>query len=64
MNREDLKKCPFCGGEAEIRDIGSDGAVVRCRVCGSGTSVVQAHPVSVARVLARDVWNKRAGGGR
>lgn len=36
MEKEQLKRCPFCGGMAEV-DMGTDGARIRCSVCGVST---------------------------
>lgn len=49
MNAIELKPCPCCGGEAEIRDFQvflDDGVKVKCTVCGlqtQGTPID--HPV-------------------
>ena len=44
-----LKKCPFCGGTAEIVHAG-DLHRVRCRECEAGT---------LWRANAMELWNKR-----
>jgi Lar family restriction alleviation protein len=53
MKQPELKFCPFCGGEAVI-----DGAHfywVRCTSCKAETRGVH------NRVVAADLWNRRAG---
>lgn len=44
---DDLKVCPFCGGEAEVRvqevDYGLCGAWVVCKVCKAKTSYMNTH---------------------
>jgi len=55
----DLKRCPFCGGEAqaEFELIGEKGAsavyYVNCLSCESGTKF------HVSPEKAREVWNNR-----
>lgn len=48
MARIKLKKCPFCGGEADIRktfELLDEARVVRCSVCLCRTpSVLIDHP--------------------
>lgn len=56
---EELKKCPFCGGEAENEGLkGFDGKViiarVVCKQCGASTkSYASANG-------ANEAWNNRA----
>lgn len=50
-----LKPCPFCGGEAEIRDNRWRGVFVRCSVCHIGTQPVL-HQRKDAPIRA---WNRR-----
>lgn len=64
-----LKRCPFCGGEAEIRmdtDISAGGLYVyaACRLCGAHSAPEWAQAGREGRQLAvvkaaRD-WNTRA----
>lgn len=56
---EELKKCPFCGGEAEIkihygfkREV--IAAFVYCKDCGASTYSY------VSEKTAREAWNRRA----
>ena len=55
---EDLKPCPFCGGEAEIeKKTGFDrkiiGAWVTCSGCGANTLTYSTEKVAI------EAWNKR-----
>lgn len=52
MNNEELKPCPFCGGEAEVVFI-KEELYVRCRECGA----VGANTFNTEDVLAD--WNRR-----
>lgn len=65
-----LKKCPFCGGEAEtyrtvVKAGGHycDAAAVRCKVCGARTGYVlfdaRKHPNGEEYEEAERTWNKR-----
>ena len=64
-----LKRCPFCGGEAEIRmdtDMSAGGLYVyaACRLCGAHRAPEWAQSVTEGRQAAvikaaRD-WNRRA----
>lgn len=47
---EELKPCPFCGGEAKTISSG----VVRCSCCGSQTRVFTSINVAIP------TWNRRA----
>lgn len=50
-----LKKCPFCGGEAEIIDGYADtGCWVQCKVCHSTSWAEEQSHDEVAKL-----WNKR-----
>lgn len=57
--KEKPKKCPFCGGEAEVSKefyfslMGSNGYFVKCKNCSTRTVAKQSE------VEAIDVWNKR-----
>ena len=55
---EDLKKCPFCGGEADIEKIiGFSHAVIAayvyCKECGASTQTYGSEEV------AYEAWNRR-----
>ena len=56
---EKLKRCPFCGGNAELESsyadyVGSGLHKIVCKVCGCQTNYE--HPMQ----KAIDVWNRRA----
>ena len=61
---DELKPCPFCGGEAEIetfypsspmRLLGWKYAYVECQVCGCRSGV----KIGVDEAI--ETWNRRAG---
>lgn len=67
----ELKKCPFCGGEAEfyrtpIKSNGGwcDSVVVRCKECEARTNRVLynsvKHPNDEEYMEAAEAWNRRA----
>lgn len=59
MNNEELKPCPFCGGEAEIvedRLYGEDYYAGRCRSCAA-TSIFE-----FTKEEAIAAWNRRETG--
>lgn len=45
---EGLKKCPFCNGKAEV-EIGTDGALIKCSICGIRTEYYKDTPASFSR---------------
>ena len=63
-NNSDLRKCPFCGGEARLirnarrKIYGKDeyrvGVVARCNVC-------EARMFYGSEKLAIEAWNRRSG---
>lgn len=59
---EELKACPFCGGDAEQHDIGSEepdnvgGSVIQCTKCLCSTRVIFGEKEGLY-----DAWNTRAG---
>lgn len=71
MKKIELKPCPFCGGEAEIkteieccgREENRRTHFVRCKMCGA-KSPSQAeyamHP-DCCKIIVKNKWNKRAG---
>ena len=49
-----LKRCPFCGGEAELDcDNGFNNWFVKCKECGCKT------PTKIAEYVAIEAWNTR-----
>jgi Lar family restriction alleviation protein len=50
----ELKRCPFCGKEVEIKEEG-DWVEVCCEDCG-----IAMNRVGYAELI--EAWNKRAGG--
>ena len=67
MSASELKRCPFCGGEAKIQENGSYdrgyGYIVVCLDvkcagnCGSGLLCFRTEDEAIA------AWNRRAGEG-
>ena len=61
----ELKPCPFCGGEAEIRAGGNGGfnapklAFVQCRLCGAKTANIPVSADYAAKDEAANYWNQR-----
>ena len=54
INKTELKKCPFCGGEAGITTKETDQLTyIRCSNCGVAT------PLYYAKVKAIEAWNTR-----
>jgi Lar family restriction alleviation protein len=64
----ELKPCPFCGGEAEVNQIGNEhtksrGFEVKCLTWGCSTkkrAMVIRQPIEKAREFAAAAWNRRA----
>jgi Lar family restriction alleviation protein len=64
---EELKSCPFCGGDAEINQIGNEhtksrGFEVKCLTWGCATkkrAMVIRQPLERARGFAIAAWNRR-----
>ena len=59
---EELKKCPFCGGEAEIRfsNIFKPYCAIRCKKCGASTLEYSTRGCYENVILqAIQAWNKR-----
>ena len=71
MSEIKLKRCPFCGGEAEfVRDTerkdifqSSDYVYVRCKECHAQTSKIyysaEFHKLDGEYVLVEKAWNTR-----
>lgn len=71
LNNDELKPCPFCGGEAVLeteRECYGHGEYhnrhfVRCKMCGArGSSQVEysMHP-DCCKVIVKNKWNRRNG---
>lgn len=58
-----LKKCPFCGGAAELYHgfCGENQSYVICTVCHASTKPVYVSPEYASDEKAADVWNRRIG---
>ncbi len=64
----ELKPCPFCGGAAEIYQVGNDhlkrrGFEVKCTTWGCSTkktALVIRHTLQDARRFAVEAWNRRS----
>lgn len=60
---KELKRCPFCGGPAEIimvtRHIDNNLIVVRCTRCMASTKTFSEHKPE----YAIEAWNVRVGNG-
>lgn len=67
MSVNDLKICPFCGGEPYLRKCEIEGEVweeksrahVYCTRCFASTKIERAHRLHDAVMLAKQNWNKR-----
>ena len=62
MNDEELKRCPFCGGEAEIKQsiIQTGDIFAECNSCGARSTNVTVSAYYCAADLVKEKWNKRA----
>ena len=61
MTTNKLKPCPFCGGEAELKDFGKEYSKYKI-VCDTDGCVNYALSVTyLEKRLAIATWNKRAG---
>lgn len=50
---EELKPCPFCGGEAEVRMFTATLIFVQCKNCLAGSTAFNSEDEAVK------VWNRR-----
>ena len=53
---EELRKCPFCGGEAEIFFVGRIGYLAQCKKCKNMTPWKNTEADAIA------AWNRRVEG--
>ena len=59
---EELKPCPFCGGEAEVFDLQHENAGTYWIVCCKGSSTncaYEGHFDKPTREEAISAWNRR-----
>ena len=55
-----LSNCPFCGGEAEIKQESSRSLRVQCKKCKTGkTAKVLRYSIGWLEKTLADHWNKR-----
>ena len=59
---EKLKPCPFCGGEANLKDT-SGFIVAKCESCGAESGVVKVSAEYCANDKAAESWNRRTNNG-
>lgn len=62
MPTNELKPCPFCGGEAEIIEVNDNPPETIAIQCKSGCGVSVNHKWMEENVLI-ETWNTRAEGG-
>lgn len=56
----ELKTCPFCGGEAEIKPYTSRGLIIRCKSCLMGLRQKTLYQTTEWLELKLiENWNKR-----
>ena len=59
---EELKPCPFCGGEAIMKEIDAPWIYIACHNCMKQISfMVQAQDDKETEKLAIKAWNTRVG---
>lgn len=57
---EELKPCPFCGGNAEINQNGRNGYTIECTKCHiSKTQRVLRMSMEWLKLVMVENWNKR-----
>ena len=56
---DELKQCPFCGGEAIFCSAFMDYAFVKCRKCGAKTDNIALSYEYSAKDVAIEAWNRR-----
>ena len=63
MNDEELKPCPFCGGNAIVKvktfDVFNAAAWIECDRCHARTDLVEASVNYTAVERAKEYWNRR-----
>ncbi len=59
---DELKQCPFCGGEAKIAQIKLNGYRIKCTKCLiQKTQKVLHYPIEWLRGKMIEDWNTRVG---
>lgn len=58
MNEINLKKCPFCGGEAKL-NVSKDGVRVRCTECHNQSVQLIDDDTYTAVYAVIAFWNRR-----
>lgn len=61
VNHE-LKRCPFCGGEAELKryvGFAFEEAYVQCKDCECKTKIISPSLKYCANDKAVEMWNRR-----
>ena len=59
---EELKPCPFCGGDAELSSGKFEGkatSYVVCKCCGSQGEFFFVSPKYASAIRAIEAWNRR-----
>ena len=57
MNKEELKSCPFCGGKAEIKDMGSNRLHIYCKKCNCHVGEIWGDAETEDELIK--AWNTR-----
>jgi len=56
----ELKPCPFCGGETELKQISRNGLQIRCKRCLVGLKQKVLHQsLEWLALKMAETWNKR-----
>ena len=56
MNENQVKPCPFCGGEPRVTRRWDDGAMIRCSKCPA--TMDPEYKLSIPAIV--EIWNRRA----
>ena len=63
MDKQELKPCPFCGGEAELVDTGYWSSVI-CKQCRTTSNAFVHSAKYCSADKATEAWNRRVDDGR